>query len=136
MLVLYSHSLEGTCIFIVCAEAFYLRHNPAKIDTVPAIVRAYRERISSPKYVFVSLSLWDRLCVFCTGKERVELDYAECVPVLVRKISVSIPPCSAALSEFVKLNAQLKKRYGHDLTDQQVLLCVWSFESVYALDCR
>jgi hypothetical protein len=33
---------------------------------------------------------------------------------------VVIPLCSAALNEFVKLNAQLKKRYGQDLTDQQV----------------
>lgn len=35
-------------------------------------------------------------------------------------IAVLSPLCSAALNEFVKLNAQLKKRYGQDLTDQQV----------------
>jgi hypothetical protein len=31
----------------VLLEAFYLRHNPSKIDTVPAIVRAYSQRVAA-----------------------------------------------------------------------------------------
>jgi hypothetical protein len=30
----------------VLLEAFYLRHNPLKIDTVPSIVRTYKDRIA------------------------------------------------------------------------------------------
>jgi hypothetical protein len=31
----------------VLLEAFYLRHNPQKIDTVPSIVRTYKDRITA-----------------------------------------------------------------------------------------
>lgn len=54
--VMFSYSCKGVCDPIIYAEAFYLRHNPAKIDTVPAIVRAYRERVSKPRHIFVCFS--------------------------------------------------------------------------------
>lgn len=86
----YSHSLR-MCIFILCAEAFYLRHNPAKIDTVPAIVRAYRERATSPTYVFASLFCCTRgtdSAYFALGKRNMNSVLSVCMFSCVNFLSL------------------------------------------------